>query len=215
VPDSTSTIHVLAVIDMSGSMGRLAADVRGGFNSYLDGLTADGGNYRLTVTVFDTEFTNLCTDTSLADAPQLDAGNYMPRGYTALLDAVGRTIRGFEHRVPTLPDGDRVILVVQTDGAENSSTEYTWQHVADLIRDRERTGRWSCVYLGQHADAWAQASRMGFTRASTIGTTHDSGATRSSFTGLTHATTAYAAGASAAETSSVLRSYVEPDTTPQ
>lgn len=207
----TGTTHVLLVTDMSGSMRPLAEDVRGGFNAYLDGLRADGGDYRITAVLFDDQYDVLCADAALADAPSLDSGNYQPRGMTALLDAVGRTITALEARNPVLPDGDRVLLVVQTDGAENHSREYRWDTVAEMIREREKTGRWSCIYLGAHADAWAQASRMGFDRGSTIAVAHTGDGTQSSYTGLTHATRAYSKGATAAEASDIVRTVVGDD----
>lgn len=200
--------HVLMVVDMSGSMSGLAADVRGGFNAYVDGLKADGGEYRLTVVLFDDRYVVLCADTPLTDVPRLTADNYRPRGWTALLDAVGRTIRTFETRVPTLGDDDRVMLVVQTDGAENKSVEFDWWQIAGLIRDREAGGKWTCVYLGQHADAWSQASRMGFNQGSTVVVGANSAGTAGSYTGLTYATTAYSRGADGATTSETLRTFV-------
>lgn len=202
--EPTGTTHVLFVVDMSGSMSTLAADVRGGFNTYLSDLASKPGRYQLTVALFDTEYETLCADSALADVPRLDSGNYRPRGMTALLDAVGRTITAFEARVPRLGEHDRVLLVVQTDGQENSSHEYRWDRIAQMIRDREATGKWSCMYLGAHADAWGQASRMGFDRGSTIAVAHSSVGTRSTYSGLTEASAAFAAGASGADAAGIV-----------
>lgn len=204
-----SITHVLMVIDKSGSMHPLADDVRGGFNTYLDDLTRDDSTYSVTVTLFDTTCTSLCTDTPIAAVPRLTGDSYDPHGWTALLDAVGRTIHTFEQRVPTLGDNDRVILVVQTDGQENSSRQYSYQQIADLIRDREKTGRWNCVYLGQHADAWGQASAMGFSQGSTISVSHTMAGTSASYTGLSRSTRSYAGGQSAAAATNILREAVD------
>jgi len=197
---SKPTTHVLMVVDMSGSMQPLAEDVRGGFNAYVDGLRADTDQrYRLTAAVFDDVYELLYTGMKLANVPALDEANYRPRGMTALLDAVGKTIVEFERRVPNLADGDRVLLVVQTDGQENSSTEFRREQIADMIREREAGGRWSCLFLGAGPDAWAQAGGMGFAAGHTIRTTASTQGTQSSYSGLTVATRDFSRGASGLE----------------
>lgn len=193
------TTHVLLIVDMSGSMGRLASDVRGGFNTYVDELRADTEKkYRLSVTVFDTEFVSLCTAAKLRDVPALTEQNYRPRGMTALMDAVGKTIAEFESAT-TLGDDDRVLVVVQTDGHENSSREFRREDIAVLIREREAGGRWSFVFLGAGPDTWQQAEGMGFRGASTVSLDATSGATQGSYSGLGAATRSYSRGGSAAE----------------
>jgi hypothetical protein len=200
------TTHVLFVTDMSGSMSPLADDVRGGFNTYIADLAAKPGNFRLSVTVFDTEFIALCVDTPLAAVPKLDRRNYQPRGGTALFEAVGRTVTGFEERVPDLHPDDRVLVVIQTDGAENSSA-VEWRDpgtVAALIKARELGGQWSFIYLGAGVDTWAQARSMGVSRDSYVNVAATSEGTAGTYSGLTHASVAFAAGASGAEASRIL-----------
>jgi hypothetical protein len=192
---SKPTTHVLMCVDMSGSMATLAGDVRGGFNTYVADLAKDTARYRFTVTLFDTELIPLCVKVKPGDVPQLTAANYAPRGMTALLDAVGKTVTEFEAANPTLAEGDRVLLVIQTDGLENSSREFTFDSVKKLITEREAGGRWTVVYLGAGADTWNQAARMGVANRNYVNTAASSVGTRSSYSGLTSGTTAYAAGA--------------------
>jgi hypothetical protein len=202
---SKPTTHVLMIVDKSGSMAPLAGDVRGGFNTYLDMLAADAeGKYRLTVALFDDEYRPLCVAAKLKDVPRLDGTSYQPGGYTALNDAIGKTIAEFEGRVPELADGDRVLLVVQTDGAENSSTEYSHEAVEALIEQREEAGRWSCLFLGAGIDAWTQASQLGFARGSTISTQHTAAGTHATYGALAGATGLYSRGGSGAEAAALV-----------
>lgn len=163
------TTHALLIWDMSGSMYSLAEDVRGGFNEYVAGLRASDGRYRLTVTLFDNHIEPLCVAAKLRDVPSLTADNYRPRGTTALLDAIGKTVTQFE-AATTFGEDDRVLVVVQTDGHENASTEWSKASIAELIRDREKTGAWTFVYLGAGVDAWSQAGGIGFSAATTVRT---------------------------------------------
>ncbi|PZG06088.1 hypothetical protein C1I95_32325 [Micromonospora craterilacus] len=185
-------------------MYRLAEDVRGGVNSYVEGLAADlERDYRLTVTTFNTGVTVLCNAVALADVPRLTDVNYRPSGYTALLDAVGKTITEFE-KATTLGEHDRVLLVVSTDGHENASVEFDRGGIAAMIREREAGGKWSFVFLGAGVDTWRQAEGMGFGRASTVAMASSGPATQASYSGLTTATRSYSRGGTGADTAATL-----------
>lgn len=185
------TTHVLMIVDMSGSMHGLAKDVRGGFNQYIESLDPND-KYSFTVTVFDTEFINLCLAVPLSDVPRLNEKNYMPRGMTALLDAIGKTVTDFEAK-NVMQDGDRVLVVVQTDGFENSSSEFTRERIAEMIAEREKTEKWSFVFLGAGPNTWKQAGMMGFQRASTV--SYATGQTANSYAGISRGTARFSKGA--------------------
>lgn len=209
----TGTTHVLFVTDKSGSMDLLAADVRGGFNSYVDTLRQDGNAYRLSVTLFDTEHTELCADAPIGEVPQMDARNYVPFGSTALLDAVGNTITRFRAAHPSLPEGDRALLVIQTDGQENSSREYSYEGVSALIQAWE-AGGWTVLYFGAGAEAWDEGARLGVSAHSILRTSRTGKSTSSGYAGLASASMAYAGGANADEVARTVRStpgVVDPD----
>jgi uncharacterized protein YegL len=166
-------VHVLFVIDSSGSMDPKATDVRGGFNSYVSTLREDTQSaYRLTAVTFDTQVKTLFTDVPLAEVPQLDSSNYRPGGNTALYDALGvsldeltSAIRQEDHPYGT----DRALVIVMTDGQENSSRRFTKQQVSDGIKSREAAGNWTFVYLGADQDAWAASEGLGFAAGNVAG----------------------------------------------
>lgn len=214
-PAKPPITYVLMVVDSSGSMESLAEDVIGGFNTYLGELQADQAHrYRVSVTLFDTRLVHYAVAEKPKKVHRFTADRYKPSGGTALLDAIGSCITAFEEQVPELGDGERVLLVVQTDGGENSSTRYVRTDIRGMIADREKTGRWTCVYLGAGPDAWGNGQGLGFAAANTVDTAHTGDGTRSSYTGLTRATVAYAAGADPVETVSGLRSAITDPTAP-
>jgi hypothetical protein len=190
------TTHVLLVTDKSGSMYSLAEDVRGGYNQYRQSLIDDAEvSYRVTSALFSTnhDYRVLCTAAAPADVPPLDATNYVPGGNTALLDAVGQTIVEFEAAVPQLGEGDRVLLVVQTDGRENASREYSAPAIKKMIAEREAGGAWSAVFMGAGQDTWQQSGAMGFATAVSYDNTAEG--THSAYAGLTQTSAAFARGA--------------------
>lgn len=202
--EKPSTTHVLMIVDMSGSMQGLANDVRGGFNGYVTTLKADAEmTYRLTVTLFDTEFIPLAVDAALADVPELTRENYYPRGMTALNDAIGKTLAEFDAKHGKVKKTERVLVVIQTDGQENSSREFTTDAVKALIAEKDKSDRWAFIFLGAGPEAFESGHAYGL-GASTIATNQTGAGTRSTYSGLGAASVAYSGGASAAATFSVL-----------
>lgn len=203
--------HVIMIVDKSGSMAHLAEDVRGGFNQFVEDLRDKAGRFRLSVTLFDTECQTLCIAAKLRDAPRLTEVNYQPGGFTALLDAVGKTVYEFEQKT-TIAKDERVLVVVQTDGQENASQEYRVEQIRDLITAREASDTWSFLFLGAGPKTWAQAGSMGFATANTVSTQHTNSGTRSTYRGVTQAAGAYASGASGPEASKIVAA-AAPDNT--
>jgi hypothetical protein len=119
---------VTVILDRSGSMEAIQSDVIGGFNRFLRDQQHESGECRLTLVQFDDQYDVVYTARSIADAPRLMDHTFQPRGSTALLDAIGRTIDATGARLAALSESnrpDRVMLVIVTDGLENASTEYT------------------------------------------------------------------------------------------
>jgi len=55
--------------------------------------------------------------------------------------------------------GHRALLVILTDGLENSS-ETSSREVRKLINRKEKAG-WEFIYLGANQDAWAESHKIG------------------------------------------------------
>ena len=65
----------------------------------------------------------------------------------------------------SLPEADRpqkVVVVVMTDGEENSSREFTLKAVRKLITRQREVYKWEFIFLGANMDAVAEGARMGF-----------------------------------------------------
>lgn len=95
-----------------------------------------------------------------------------PRGSTALLDAVARGITETGERLEKMPEDERpgrVIVVVATDGEENSSREVkSRQQVADMVKHQTDVYGWDFVFIGAEVSAFAEAGSMGFSAGSTL-----------------------------------------------
>lgn len=155
--------EIACIVDRSGSMHSIAEDAVGGFNRFLEEQKALPGRARLTLVLFDHEYQLLCAGLDLRRVPPLDERLYRPRGMTALLDAVGRTLDDLDRRFKVLPESerpDKVIVAILTDGLENASSDYSLKDVADRISEKRDRDGWDFVYLGANQDAFLAASEL-------------------------------------------------------
>jgi len=155
---------VTVILDRSGSMDAIASDVVGGFNSFLARQLREPGECRLTLVQFDEQYEVLYAGVPLADVPKLTVKTYQPRGSTALLDAVGRTIDANGRRFNELQESarpDRVLMVIITDGLENASTDYTREQIFKMISTQQDVYHWSFLFLAANQDAIAEGARLG------------------------------------------------------
>ena len=146
------------ILDRSGSMDNCLDDTIGGFNAFVREQVPIGGT--LTLVLFDHEYTPVYKLKPIQDVEPLTRETFKPRGSTALLDAIGRTIKeNWSRNQPT--------VVILTDGQENSSHEYTKAHIKDLVEERQAKG-WTFVYLGANQDAFAEAGGLGISPSCTV-----------------------------------------------
>jgi hypothetical protein len=159
-PDLT---EIAFVLDRSGSMNPIADDAIGGFNTFLTEQQALTGQARLTLVLFDHEYMVTHNNVDIRAVPPLDAKTYTPRGMTALLDAVGRTIDDIGTRLAATPEAERpakVIVAILTDGQENASRDYTFARVADKIKHQQEKYSWEFLFLAANQDAIAAAGAL-------------------------------------------------------
>lgn len=161
---SVTSIHV--VLDRSGSMQAVRSDVIGGFNAFVAEQQKHPTDAYFTLVRFDHEYEVVHRSISLGDVPLLDESSYVPRGQTALLDAIGRAVNDAHARWCAVDESARagkVIFLVMTDGQENASREFRKDDVVRLIETRQREDQWEFVFIGADLDAIGEARALGFT----------------------------------------------------
>jgi hypothetical protein len=160
--------HIAVILDRSGSMHTVKDDTEGGLRAFLDTQHQTPGRTTVSLYQFDDRYEPVYENRALADVPPF---TLRPRGATALLDAVGRTINTISEHLAAKTEADRpgeVIVVILTDGHENASREYSKGTVKELIEHKQDTCGWRFVFLGADQDAFDAAGGIGIRAGSTL-----------------------------------------------
>lgn len=153
------TIHLHLILDVSPSMHSRWSQTISGLNEYLDSLREDqkanAQPYKVTMTTFSAEIEAPYKEVELDSLPTFTETNLRPHGYgTALYDAVGPTVEKITTAEP-------VLVVIITDGEENSSRKWDSERLSKLMDVRQAAGNYTYAYLGVAKEAWGNAARMG------------------------------------------------------
>jgi uncharacterized protein YegL len=186
--------ELVFILDKSGSMAGLEKDTIGGFNSMLEKQKTVDGECRITTVLFDNGFELLHDRIEIQAVSSLTENEYYVGGSTALLDAVGKTIRKIDNAHKHTEQAfraARVIFVIITDGEENSSREYSDILIRKMIEDQKTQCGWEFVFLGANIDAVQSASRFGISEDRAQSFVADSKGVELNFRVMNDAVTSY------------------------
>lgn len=144
-------VDIVLIVDNSGSMFRIKSDAEGALNNFLEEQEAVEGEAYITYVRFDHEYEIVFEKVPLENVKDV---KIVPRGATALLDAIGKTVVNY------VPRAGKTIYVIMTDGKENASEEWDNQSVKNAIAEAKQHGD-EFVYLGANQDAIEVGSKMG------------------------------------------------------
>jgi uncharacterized protein YegL len=160
--------HISMILDRSGSMTSTWNDVVGGYKSMVQENKATPGDCTFTLAAFDHEYELVEDFTNIQNVN--DGLTIKPRGSTALLDAIGRTVVSVGEKLAKLKESERpekVIVVVNTDGQENASTEFKRDEIKTLIEEQTSKYNWQFQFIGASLDSVKDAQSWGFQAANT------------------------------------------------
>ena len=175
--------ELVFILDKSGSMYDLKEDTIGGFNSMLDKQKGKKGNAFVTTVLFNDEFKTVHDRIDIGEIRPMSEKDYSPCGSTALLDAMGDTIKHIEniHRYIRREDvPEKTLFVIITDGMENASVKYDSREIKRMVERKKEDG-WEFLFLGANIDAIAEAERYGIMDDRAVTYRCDSKGTRLNF----------------------------------
>lgn len=172
--------EIAYILDRSGSMQSLCEPAITGFNSFLREQQDTPGEATFSLVLFDDEYQLHADRSPICEVRPLDASSYVPRGCTALLDAIGRSVDHIGKQLAITAEKDRpaqVIVAIYTDGYENASTDYTEQQIRQMIRHQTNHYGWKFLFLGAHEDAITTACDYGIDPGNASIVNHDTAGT--------------------------------------
>ena len=158
--------EIVFILDRSGSMAGLEDDTIGGFNAMIQKQKSEDGEAYVSTILFDNHTEVIHDRVDIQKVAPMTRKEYYVRGCTALLDAVGKSIRhiGNVHKYAREEDRpEKTIFVITTDGMENASWEYTYDRVRKMIEHEQEKYGWEFLFLGANIDAAKEAARFGIT----------------------------------------------------
>jgi hypothetical protein len=168
--------YIGVILDRSGSMTTIKSDMTGGFNTFIKAQKKVEGEAVVSLFQFDSDFETVYKNKPISEVPHL---NLIPRGSTALRDAVGKASAIIGEDLAALPEDERpgnVVILVISDGLENASREFTGPDIQKIIKEQTDKYNWNYQYLGANQDAVTAGTNLGFAAANTLtyGTSQDS-----------------------------------------
>jgi len=192
--ESNPEVIVSVILDKSGSMDFIRQATISGFNEYLGTLKSKEQNIKFNLTLFDTEsIEKRYINTPLRQVSKLSMENYIPNAGTPLYDAVVDSVEMLFETVKNKKTRPSVVVVIMTDGQENSSQKHDQKCMRDLIKKLQKEYNWTFIYMGANQDSYANATNYGISKGNTVNWGYSDKGSRAAFVGMAMGTMAYSA----------------------
>lgn len=189
--------EMVFILNRSGSMSGLESDTIGGFNAMLRDQKSKEGEAYVTTVLFDSAVRTLHDRLPVKKVEELTNKDYTVGGCTALLDAIGETIRHIDsvHRYIRPEDvPQHTVFAITTDGMENASRNFSYKEIKKLIEKKKRDG-WEFLFVAANIDAAEAAAHIGISEDRAVNYHADKRGTEVLYRSLNKAVSCMRAGA--------------------
>lgn len=178
---------ITIVLDGSGSMNGITGATLEGYNEFINKQREEDGRVLVSLVIFDSSWEanegggynfggeqklrmiRPYTALALEEVPELTREVYKAEGGTPLRDAIGNSIGFTDDILQRIPKKDNpdTLMVIITDGGENTSQDYGAGLIKEMIKAREDSG-WTFIYMGANQDSWAETQNLGFNQGNVM-----------------------------------------------
>jgi uncharacterized protein YegL len=161
------TTEIICILDKSGSMEILQAETISGLNQFIEEQKLEPGLCNFSLVQFNQGLETTISREVIQQVGKLTSKSYQPNGYTALLDAVGLTLKTAmetHFMLPADQTPDKVLVFIITDGQENASLKYKRAQVSDLINQLQMNKGWEFQFFGANIDSFGEAQGIGIAK---------------------------------------------------
>jgi hypothetical protein len=141
--------YVAIVMDRSGSMWDIREQAVEGYNQQIRTLKENAKTQDIQVSLlsFNSDVIEHYWLNSVDTCNEACQGDYKPGGNTALLDAMGYTINKLQESTDQSGDVAYLVVVI-SDGQENSSTHCQPEELFAKITSLQGTNKWTFTFMG-------------------------------------------------------------------
>ncbi len=164
------TTYYVFVLDRSGSMSGIQKATIDNYNEQIGTLKRlqkeyPDQKYIVSLVIFDDVIETVIDNKPVDDVQPLTESTYVPRGMTALRDAMGTAIANLKIKHGAIleekKDSTEACIVVLTDGEENASKEYTAEKLKTLVNEANAKKNWSVMFVGANEKSVLEAKSYG------------------------------------------------------
>jgi len=186
--------HIAVILDRSGSMNSIVSEMCSGFDTFIKKQKEVEGEATVTLAQFDDKYDLVYEMKEIACVPSL---TLVPRGTTALLDAMGKTMNTVVERIDGMDENKRpekCVFVIITDGNENASHEFSREQIFEMIeelRESDEGVHYEFVFIGANQDSIHAGGTIGIRSNSTLNYDANSQGAKHMFKKLSQSMTSY------------------------
>ena len=167
IDNKNDILSILFIMDSSGSMIAMGDEPLQGLNDFYKKQN-ESGEFMSTLCFFSSEVKFIHKNITGKDISVLTNEDYKPNGMTSLYDAIGETVNFQIEQNPK-----NVLVVILTDGEENSSRKYSKKDIKKLLEKMEHENEWKIMYLGANQDSFKVAGDLGINNSANYEHTPD------------------------------------------
>ena len=156
--------ELVFILDKSGSMASLEQDTIGGFNAMIEKQKKLDGECVVSCVLFDNGQKVIYDRVPLSEVRPMTEEDYTAGGCTALVDALGKSVKYIGNIHKHLREEDipeHTVFVITTDGMENASREYSSDKVKKMVSKKTEKNGWEFLYLAANIDAVETGAAVG------------------------------------------------------
>lgn len=185
--------RIAILLDSSGSMQSIRKEALDMFNEQVRAIKKGSKELdtKVSFATFATESKTVFFNVDVKQLKELNLDSYNPDGGTAMYDSVGAAIDALSFLPEASDENTSFLVVIVSDGEENSSRIYNSNDVANRVQRLQNTKRWTFSYLGSNQDLGKVSRTLNIPIGNTMSFTASGSGMRSGSLANSTATSAY------------------------
>ncbi len=162
--------YLMMVLDESSSMAAMKPQAISAFNEQVKTVKENTNGIEVVVDLvkFSSEVSVVFQNEKLGSVRDLTDSTYNPNTMTAMFDGVGKAIELLKSRSDINDPNVSVLMLIISDGEENSSKYWNAGKVAEELKTLQATGRWTVTYAGANQDLGKISSTLNIPLGNTV-----------------------------------------------